>query len=202
MQCPQLIKRTRILKYQTNNRPSLRGITDQYRTYLNSIPDYMRGLTDQYQTDQAIYFCTIYNQAWRERLLEMTASELLTRKTEGKSVAVRAELTWQPCARDNLALTVEDPTTIALSVQGMEPASMTTGIGWQLLLVLKALDIAGLQVYNLGNRTKTRPGPAQTFNNRLKPDHNSSKSPVPDQSPVNRTYLGALHIQLVGMESC
>ena len=45
-QCPQLKKQTRILKKQTNTRPCLRAKTDQYQTYLISIPDFMTPIAD------------------------------------------------------------------------------------------------------------------------------------------------------------
>ena len=47
IQCSQLKKQTRILKYQTDTGPGLRGIPDQNQTNLISIPDLMRQIPAQ-----------------------------------------------------------------------------------------------------------------------------------------------------------
>ena len=47
---PPIKKKDQVLKKQTKTGPYLRGITDQNRTNLISIPDFMRLIPDQYQT--------------------------------------------------------------------------------------------------------------------------------------------------------
>ena len=47
---PPIKKKDQVLKKQTKTGPYLRGITDQNRNNLISIPDFMRLIPDQYQT--------------------------------------------------------------------------------------------------------------------------------------------------------
>ena len=47
---PPIKKPDQVLKKQTKNGPYLRGITDQNRTNLILLPDFIRSILHQYQT--------------------------------------------------------------------------------------------------------------------------------------------------------